>query len=291
MTLKEFYLKYNKKIDEAISKALNEDEVTRDITSDLFKDALKDKKVTAVLVCKEDCVLAGLDIFKRVMLKTDRHVKFITFRNDGSRIRNKTRVMKLIAAADKLLAAERTALNFIQRMSGIATLTDMFVKKNKYKKAKILHTRKTTPNFRLFELMAVKTGGGDFHRISLGSSVLIKDNHIKAAGGIVNVLKLIGTRSKALHGRKLEIEINDFNQIKSLLEYGKGIIDVVMLDNFTAEDAASASKILKQNAFKVEISGNINHGNFELYQNRYADYYSIGMLTHSYKSVDFSLEF
>jgi nicotinate-nucleotide pyrophosphorylase (carboxylating) len=237
MTLKEYYKKYNKEINKSISLALREDRVHSDVTTSLLlKGKAGDKKITAILLCKEDCILAGLEIFKKVYRQITKDVFFKSYYKDGDRLRNKTKVLEVKSSLRNLLAGERTALNFLQRMSGIATLTHIFVKELKYD-SKILHTRKTTPNFRLFEAAAVKTGGGDFHRLSLNSSVMIKDNHIEALGRIDDVMVKI-TNRKSLKNlsqyqkQKFEIEVKTIKELGSVIKYGKGIVKVVMLDNF-----------------------------------------------------------
>ena len=290
MTLKQYYKKYSSDIDKAISSALVEDKVYNDITTNiLLKGKNGRRKISAVLLCKEDCIASGLEIFKRVYRKIDPRCKFKLNYKDGDFVRNKQKVLEVQSSLQNLLIGERISLNFVQRMSGIATLTNYFVKKLRFKGAKILHTRKTTPNFRVFEIAAVKTGGGDFYRFSLASSVMVKDNHIAASGSIENVLKILH-RKKNIPSKTV-IEVKNFNELKQVLDNGKGIINTVMLDNFKQTELYKAIKMLKEKRFKVEISGGINMKNFLSKQRKGIDFYSIGMLTHSYKSVDFSLEF
>src|SRR4030095_841482 len=262
MTLKEYYRKYNKQINEAISSALQEDKVRNDITANLLlKGNAGDKKLTARLLCKQESVLAGLEIFKKVYRQISHDISFNSYYKDGDKIREGKTVLEVRASVRNLLIGERTALNFLQRMTGIATLTNSFVKKLKYG-AKILHTRKTTPNFRIFEAAAVKTGGGDFHRLNLNSSVMIKDNHIEAAGTIDKVLNIL--RRKPLKNlsreqkQKFEIEVKSFKEIASVVNFGKGLVKVVMLDNFKPRQMADAVKVLKKNGFRIEVSGGIN---------------------------------
>ncbi len=291
MTLREFYIKYRREIERAVIDALKEDEVRNDVTTSLFFDGGKNNKlITAKLLCKEDCILAGIDVFKKVFRKLYPRTFFKDYYREGGRVRNNTVVIEVEAPLRILLKGERTALNFLQRMSGIATLTGEFVKKLKYKEAKILHTRKTTPNFRLFELAAVKIGGGDFHRFDLNSSVMVKDNHIAAAGGIEKALKTIKIKKKFERNR-FEIEVKSMYELKQVIQKAKGIVKIVMLDNFNKNKISEAVKLLNENHIKVELSGGINLKNFNSLQQMGIDFYSIGMLTHSYKSVDFSLEF
>ncbi len=293
MTLKEFYRKHKKEIEAAVINALKEDKASRDVTTEwLFNRQQGDKVISAELLCKEDCVLAGIDVFGKVFRTLHAGTILRSFYKDGDRIRNKSVVLTVKSPLRVLLEGERTALNFLQRMSGIATLTDLFVRRLKYKNAKILHTRKTTPNFRIFELAAVKTGGGDFHRFDLASSVMIKDNHIASAGSIENVLELVKNRKNALKVKKnFEIEVCSMAELLNVVNNAGGIVRVVMLDNFNRAEIPEAVKILRKNNIKTELSGGINLKNFEKLQVKGIDYYSIGMLTHSYKSVNFSLEF
>ena len=293
MTLRQYYKIHEKEINDAVLSAIREDSVKDDVTTKLLLSGKEgDKKLNAVLLCKQDCILAGLDIFKKVYKSIDKNVRFRTYKSDGDRLKKSSKVLEVISTRRNLLVGERTALNFLQRMSGAATLTNEYVKKLKYKDSKILHTRKTTPNFRVFEIAAVKTGGGDFHRYGLSSYVMIKDNHIAARGGIQNVLCFL--KSNKIPNRlkqKFEIEVKNLIELNWVMQYGKGIVKTVMLDNFPAKKIETAIKKLKKQGFKVEISGGLNLLNFDKFQRKSVDYYSIGGLTHSYKSVDISLEF
>ncbi len=293
MTLKEYYRQYDKEITIAIISALKEDRINDDVTTKLtLSGAAGKEKLKAVLLCKEDCILAGLDIFKRVYRQLDPKAKFTAYAADGAKCRKGKKVLEVTSSRDILLKGERTALNFLQRMSGIATLTGYFVKQLRYKGAKILHTRKTTPNFRVFEAAAVKTGGGDFHRLSLGSAVMIKDNHIEAAGGMAELLdKLLRKNISYNLKQKFEIEVKSFEEIDLVNRYATGFAEIIMLDNFPPRSIDKAIKLLKTNGFRIEVSGGVNMANFAKYQRKGIDFYSIGMLTHSYKSCDFSLEF
>jgi nicotinate-nucleotide pyrophosphorylase (carboxylating) len=292
LTLKEFYNRYDKQITRAIRSALLEDRVKHDVTSNLlFKGKEGDRLIKAELLCKEDCIAAGTDIFKRVFKILYPKSGFRNFYKEGDRVRNKSVVLEISAPLRVLLEGERTSLNFIQRMSGIAALTNEFVRKLKFRGSKILHTRKTTPNFRLFELAAVKTGGGDFHRMDLSSSVMIKDNHIQAIGSLQDVLETV--RHKKLSSslsKRFEVEVKSLRETELAVK-AKDFVEIVMLDNFPPRQIQKAVKLLKKNGIKVELSGGINLSNFDKLQVKGIDYYSIGMLTHSYKSADFSLEF
>lgn len=293
MTLNGYYRKYDIEINRAISSALSEDRIKNDLTTKLLLSGKEGKELrNAELLCKEDCVLAGIEIFTRVYRQIDKNVCFKAYYKDGSKLIKGTKVLDLRASVKTLLTGERTALNFLQRMSGIATLTNSFVKQLKFRNSKILHTRKTTPNFRVFEAAAVKSGGGEFHRLSLGSSVMIKDNHIISLGGIEEVLRSLRKKNLSLQEKqKLEIEVKGFKELKTVIKLGKGLVKVVMLDNFQASEIEKAVRTLKRSGFQIEVSGGINTSNFGKYQQKGINYYSIGALTHSYKSCDFSLDF
>lgn len=293
MELKEYYKIFGKEIDSKIRQAIAEDKISGDVTTNLLLNGKAgDKKIKAVLLCKQDCILSGLDIFKRTYRFIDNNVKFKSLAADGDNVKKGRRVLEITASRSVLLRGERTALNFLQRMSGIATMTNSFVKLLKDKNSKILHTRKTTPNFRVFEAAAVKTGGGDFHRLSLASAVMIKDNHIEALGGMANTMdELLRKKIPYRLKQKFEIEVKTFEELDLVLKYGKGLVEIVMLDNFKPAGLDRAIKLLKANKFKVELSGGINASNFAKYQIKGVDYYSLGALTHSYNSCDFSLEF
>ena len=295
MTLKEYYKKYDRQINKKIAEALREDKAADDITTGLIlKGNAVDKKQKAVLLCKQDCILSGLEIFKKVYRKIDPKIKFQSFYKDGNHVRNKTKVMIVEASLRNLLIGERVALNFLQIMSGIATLTNRFVKKLKYKGARILHTRKTTPNFRVFEIAAVKIGGGDFHRIDLSSAVMIKDNHIEAVGNINDVMSSLNkVRNKLRKNNKLmhrfEIEVKNLREIEAVIKHGKGIVKIVMLDNFKPAEISEALQIIDGN-FETEASGGITINNIEAYAQTGVHYISVGALIHQAASLDLSLK-
>jgi nicotinate-nucleotide pyrophosphorylase (carboxylating) len=292
MTLKEFYRIHNSDIERLIRSALNEDSVRDDVTTRLVLPGSKGAKlISARVICKEDCILAGLDIFKRVFEVLNANIHFRQFSKDGRRVKKHETVLEIKSEVRSLLSGERTALNFLQRMSGIATLTNEFVKRLRFPHAKILHTRKTTPNFRPFEIAAVKIGGGDFHRYDLSSSIMVKDNHI-AATDLFHILKRAKKKqAKDINSKTFEVEVKNFEELDNIVKYGKDIVKIVMLDNFKAGDIERAAGLLKDLNIRIEVSGGINLKNFGTFQNRFVNYYSIGMLTHSYKSIDFSLEF
>lgn len=293
MTLKQYYKIHEKEIVSLIALALKEDKVRNDITTSLTFGKGKGRRViSAVLLCKQDGVLAGIEIFKRVYKQVNKKITFLANHKDGDLIFKGNPILEIKGPVKDLLVGERTSLNFLQRMSGVATLTRGFVSRLKYEGSIVLHTRKTTPNFRIFELAAVKTGGGDFHRYDLSSSVMIKDNHEIGGGSLEMALEKIDfTRLNKNLLKKFEVEVKSMHELELIAGKYSKYVKVVMLDNFNPHEIAKAVQILKAKKIKIEISGGINDENFDKMQYPGVDYYSIGMLTHSYKSLDFSLEF
>lgn len=265
-----------------IDIALQEDIGTGDITSDaLFGDALVEK--VGEVVAKQDLVVAGLEIARRVFLTVDPHLKWERFVEDGSAVRKGDKVARVSGHFKSLLRAERTALNFLQHLSGVATLTAQFVEKIKGTKAQILDTRKTLPGFRAMEKMAVRAGGGKNHRLGLYDRFLIKDNHLMGIS-IAEAVK----RAKAVNVNKvpIEVEIQRLDQIDEALASGA---DVLMMDNFSVPDLKRAVAQVNGRA-KVESSGGITFENVLDYAKTGVDFISIGALTHSARAVDLSLE-
>lgn len=269
-----------------IKMALKEDIGTGDITTDNLIPA---KNIsTANILLKEDGIISGLKIFKLVFDSLDKNIKIKFFVNDGDKLKKGTVIGEIKGSTRTLLKGERTALNILQRMSGISTLTNDFIKKLSNSKIKILDTRKTTPNFRLFEKLAVKIGGGTNHRTGLYDMMLIKDNHIEANDGIENTLDRLASVKKNF---KTEIEVKNLFELMIVSSLGKGIVDIVMLDNFKIEDIKEAVKIVK-GQFKIEISGGIDLENISKYSKiKGIDFISTGAITHSVKSLDISLDF
>jgi nicotinate-nucleotide pyrophosphorylase (carboxylating) len=291
MTLREYYKIHENEINSLIISALKEDKVKQDVTSNLCFNEKTNRSITSVLLCKQDGILAGLEIFKKVFQQVNPGISFKGNKfKDGSAVKIGDAVLQIKGRIKDILGGERTALNFIQRMSGIATLTNYFVSNLKYPYAKILHTRKTTPNFRVFEIAAVKTGGGDFHRYDLSSAVMIKDNHITGSKDLKHLLEHIDF-SKVKNTKRFEVELKNMDELRLVAENYSKYAGIVMLDNFNPEQIYAGSEILSKKGIKVEISGGINMQNFSSIQHPKVNYYSIGMLTHSYKSLDFSLEF
>lgn len=265
------------------SRFMEEDIGPGDITSELVIPSRARAK--GRIISKEACVLAGAkeasEVFRELGAKT------VMKKKDGSRIKRGDVVIEVRGTARALLAGERLALNIIMRMSGIATLTDSLVRMTRKvnPKVRVAATRKTTPGFREFEKRAVVLGGGLPHRMGLYDAVLIKNNHIRIAGGVREALKRAKKRSR---GRRVEIEVETPEQARTALENGA---DIIMLDNFPPEEAARLSKELKRRrpSVLIELSGGIRPENIARYAPA-ADIISLGWLTHSVRSIDFSMK-
>ena len=268
-----------------IEIALQEDIGTGDITTAaLFgDDPLAVPQKTAVIVAKEDLVLAGLEIVRRVFDTVDHHLGWERFCEDGQVIPRGGKIARISGRLDSLLKAERTALNFLQHLSGIATLTRQFVDKVKKYPVQILDTRKTTPGMRALEKHAVRAGGGKNHRLGLYDRFLIKDNHLMG----VSITEAI-RRAKTQNPNKvpIEIEIDSADQIEEAIAAGATII---LMDNFSPKDLKKAVEKVAKRA-KVEASGGITLDHVVDYAKMGVDFISIGALTHSARSVDVSLE-
>ena len=270
-------------IDPIILRALEEDIGPGDITVDaLIQD---NKKVKAILISREQMVIAGLWVFKRVFCLLSEEVKFSTSLHDGDEIGSGTIIGELKGPASIILKGERVALNFLQRMCGIATLTKKYVDAVAGYKVKILDTRKTTPGLRCLEKYAVLMGGGHNHRIGLYDGVIIKDNHIKAVGSVSESIKRAKERTS--HLMKIEVEVENLNQVKEAIEAGA---DVIMLDNMPPELMRKAVEMGRGRAM-FEASGGINLENIQEVAKTGIDMISVGALTHSARAVDISLEF
>ena len=271
-----------------IKSALREDIGTGDVTSDNFIG--KDRTSKADILVKEDCVLAGTKIFAMVFGVVDAGVKVKFTVNDGVNVKKGKVIGTVEGKSRSILKGERVALNIFQRMCGVATQTANAVKALGDKNIKVIDTRKTTPNMRLFEKLAVVMGGGANHRIGLYDMILIKDNHIEANDGLEKTLEKIKKIRKKTE-LKVEVEVKNMREFKFLTGHGKGYIERVMLDNFTIPNV---KKAVEQNkaGFEIEISGGVNPGNISKYRGiKGIDYISMGSLTHSVKSTDISLDF
>ena len=271
------------KIEKIVKIALKEDLGFGDITSDLIIS--EKQKGKGFIIAKEKGIIAGLEVAKSVFEEVDAGLMFKFLISDGDKVRPGLKVALIQGKTKSILAGERTALNFLQRLSGIATLTNKFVRKTEGTSTKILDTRKTTPGLRFLERDAVKKGGGENHRQGLYDMILIKDNHIQAAGSISSAIK------KALRNRrglKIEVETKNLKEIKEALNFK---IDRIMLDNFKPENLKKAVKLIRSKNKKVEIeaSGRVNLKNVRKIALSGVDYISVGALTHSARALDFSL--
>lgn len=272
-----------KSIDALISAALREDMPHGDITS----ESLIPKKSLsrALLAAKAPGVLAGIDVARRVFRRLDPNTSFNVLVRDGERFQPGEVLAEIEGLSIVLLEGERTALNFVQRMSGIATTTRAYVDAVTGTKAKILDTRKTTPGLRELEKYAVRMGGGKNHRLNLSTMVLIKDNHLMLVGDIVEAVRRVRKRIKA--GLLVEVEVTSFLQAKAALESGA---DWIMLDNMSLSQMKRIVASAAGRA-KIEASGNVGLGTVRKIAESGVDYISVGNLTHSYDSIDLSLEF
>lgn len=268
--------------DEFILSALREDISSEDVTTNAVMREYK--KGTVELICKEDGIIAGLDVFKRVFTLLDPNTEFEINVKDGDAVKNGDKIGTVTGDIRVLLSGERTALNYLQRMSGIATYTNSIAKLFEGSKTKLLDTRKTTPNMRIFEKYAVKVGGGHNHRYNLSDGILLKDNHINAAGSITNAVKL--AKEYAPFVRKIEVETETLDMVREAVDAGA---DIIMLDNMTHETMAEAIKIIDGRA-ETECSGNVTRENVEKLIDLGVDYISSGALTHSAPIMDLSLK-
>ena len=268
--------------DDLILSALKEDITSEDITTNSVMPAYKAGEVE--LICKEDGIIAGLDVFKRVFELLDENTKTEIYCNDGDIVKNGQKLAIVRGDIRVLLSGERTALNFLQRMSGIATYTRKIADLLEGSETKLLDTRKTTPNMRIFEKYAVKVGGGYNHRFNLSDGILLKDNHIGAAGGVKEAIKM--AKEYAPFVRKIEVEVENLDMLKEALEAGA---DIIMLDNMSIDDMKEAVKLTAGKA-ETECSGNVTKENVAKLVDIGVDYISSGALTHSSPILDLSLK-
>ncbi|MCK9280531.1 MAG: carboxylating nicotinate-nucleotide diphosphorylase [Melioribacteraceae bacterium] len=270
------------KIKKIIKRALKEDIASGDITTNAI--IKKDAKAIGRFLVKSDGVICGLSIAKMVFEELDKDISFKTFCKDGDFVKAGTIAAKVKGSERTLLTGERTALNFIQRLSGIASMVHSYSEKLKGTSTQLLDTRKTVPGLRMLDKYAVKTGGGKNHRIGLFDMVLIKDNHIKAAGSITNAISLIQKK----YGNKfiIEVETKNLDEVREALETKA---DIIMLDNMNKEMMKEAVKIISKKA-KTEASGNITIDNIAEAASTGVDFISVGALTHSVKALDISMK-
>lgn len=271
----------NLTIDELILQSLKEDITYEDISTNSIID---DNILGEVdLLSKETGIIAGLDIFKRVFTLLDSNMEFQLYKKDGDMIKSGEKICKIIGKVRYLLSGERVALNFLQRISGVATYTKVMVNALNDKKTKIVDTRKTTPCMRIMEKYATRVGGGFNHRFNLSDGILLKDNHI-AAGSIFNAVTK--AREYSSFVRKVEVEVENLEMVKEALE---AKADIIMLDNMSIENIKKAIELIGDKA-ETECSGNITIENISDYRNLGLDYISTGAPTHSSKVLDLSMK-
>lgn len=269
-------------IDEYILRALKEDITSEDVTTNaVMRSQIIGK---ADLICKQDGIICGLTVFERVFQLLDEKVEFECFYQEGDTVKKNDLLGVIKGDIRVLLSGERTALNYLQRMSGIATYTKEFVKELEGFHTKLLDTRKTTPNMRPFEKYAVTIGGGTNHRYNLSDGVLLKDNHIGAAGSVTKAIQL--AREYAPFVRKIEVEVENIEMVKEAVEAGA---DIIMLDNMSNETMKEALTIIGSKA-QTECSGNVTKERLKEIASLGVDFISSGALTHSAPIMDISLK-
>lgn len=269
-------------VDPLILSALREDISSEDVSSNCV---MKKAQLGSVdLICKQDGIICGLQVFERVFTLLDEAAKAEFYVEDGDEVKKGQLLGKLEGDIRVLLCGERTALNYLQRMSGIATYTHEVASLLKGTKTKLLDTRKTTPNNRIFEKYSVRIGGGNNHRYNLSDGVLLKDNHIGAAGGVKEAIAM--AKEYAPFVRKIEIEVETLDMVKDAVEAGA---DIIMLDNMTHEQLKEAIEYIDGRA-EVEVSGNVTRENIAKLTDLGVDYISSGALTHSSPIMDISLK-
>ncbi len=257
-------------VDRLILQALQEDITSEDISTNAVMPEYQKGQVE--LICKQDGIVAGLPVFQRVFELLDETVTFDMHKKDGDFVKSGEQMAVVTGDIRALLSGERTALNYLQRMSGIATYTNSIVRLLEGGKTTLLDTRKTTPNMRVFEKYAVKVGGGSNHRFNLSDGVMLKDNHIGAAGSITKAVQM--ARSYASFVHKIEVEVENMDMVKEAVEAGA---DIIMLDNMTPEQMK-------------ECSGNVTRENIRTILDVGVDFVSSGALTHSAPIMDISLK-
>lgn len=268
--------------DPLIRMALAEDITSEDISTNAVMREAKQGEVD--LICKEDGIIAGLSVFKRVFTLLDADTEVTFFCQDGDAVKQGQKMGVVRGDIRVLLSGERTALNYLQRMSGIATYTNSITKLLAGSKTKLLNTRKTTPNNRIFEKYAVKAGGGYNHRYNLSDGVLLKDNHIGAAGSVAKAVEM--AKEYCPFVRKIEIEVENLDMVKEAADAGA---DIIMLDNMSHDDMKEAIRIIDGRA-ETECSGNVTRENIAKLIDLGVDYISSGALTHSAPIMDISLK-
>ena len=269
-------------VDNLIMMALREDISSEDVTTNAVMREAKKGKVD--LICKQDGVIAGLPVFQRVFELLDDTTEVKMYFKDGDEVKNGDLLAEVTGDIRVLLSGERTALNYLQRMSGIETYKKSVSRLLEGSKTKLLDTRKTTPNMRIFEKYAVKAGGGYNHRYNLSDGILIKDNHIGAAGGVKKAIEL--AKEYAPFVRKIEVEVENMDMVREAVEAGA---DIIMLDNMTLEQMKEAVQYINGRA-ETECSGNMTKENIARIAEAGVNYVSSGALTHSAPILDLSLK-
>lgn len=268
--------------DKYIRLALEEDIHSEDVTTNAVMPEYKKGEVQ--LICKEDGIIAGLPVFERVFTLLDPNTEITFDAKDGDSVKKGQHLATITGDIRVLLSGERTALNYLQRLSGIATYTHSVAQMLEGTETTLLDTRKTTPCMRIFEKYAVKVGGGSNHRYNLSDGVLLKDNHIDTAGGVKEAIA--AAKAYAPFVRKIEVETENLDMVRDAVEAGA---DIIMLDNMTPEQMAEAIRIIDGRA-KTECSGNITKENIQTITRLGVDYVSSGALTHSAPILDISLK-
>ena len=279
----------NSQLRKLLLQALQEDIGRGDLTTQFIVS--RNQKCKAIIISKSEGILAGLLVATLTFKLLDSKVKFKTFKKDGDKIKKGDKILRIYGKTSAILSAERTALNFFQRLSGVATLTFQFVRQIQSTKAKIGDTRKTTPMWRSLEKYAVKVGGGTNHRFGLDEMLLIKDNHIQAAGSVSLAIKLAKQKNKKR--LPLEVETKNLREVRETLKAG---VTFIMLDNFSLKNLKLAVKIIRDfeqknvKKIKIEASGNVSLKNVKKIAQTGVNLISVGKITHSAPALDFSLK-
>ncbi len=268
--------------DPFIMSALREDISSEDVSTNSVMP--EGKAGTAQLICKQDGIICGMTIFERVFKLLDKDSRVEMYVRDGDKVTRGQLMADVYGDIRTILCGERTALNYLQRMSGIATYTDQVMQLLEGTGIKLLDTRKTTPNNRIFEKYAVRVGGGNNHRYNLSDGVLLKDNHIGAAGSVKRAIEM--AKAYAPFVRKIEVEVEDLDMVKEAVEAGA---DIIMLDNMTTDQLKEAIAYIDKRA-EIEVSGNVTAENIARLKGLKIDYVSSGALTHSAPIMDISLK-
>ena len=270
------------KIDPLILNALDEDITDVDVSTKILGQA--ETLASVELLAKQDGVLSGMAVFERVFTLLNDKVKVEWLKSDGQSFKNGEMLAKVYGDVETLLTAERVALNFLQRMSGIATATHNMVEQLSGSNIKLMDTRKTTPGLRILEKYSVRVGGGNNHRYNLSDMIMLKDNHINAAGGVKEAIKLAQERSPFI--KKVEVETENLEMVKEAVAAGT---DIIMLDNMTVDEMKAAIELIGGRAV-VEASGNLTAENIKKLKILDIDYVSSGAITHSAGIVDLSMK-